>query len=1444
MKATNNKSNADELALKDAVKTALDSYDSTVILQMLIQQGYDPFYAQGLIEEAEEDSDVITAKDKKSEVIPDESEEDLKRQQAQQEEDALADSKQQALLEQQQQAADDDADDDEFQDLAEQQYFNFAKGGPKDPIKTWSEKYKRMLTPEELAWLDKKFNDAQAVTDLYKAGNKGVAEKARVEYNKTYGDSFSCPNGQCDIPVGEGPPGKIQIGETEIQNRDEKTGEITTKIEPLYEDLEERLPIRYPEPIDNKLGKFVGELPEEEEIPEEFMPEEMIDETETEESYPEQTRRGFDPNFYIDLHGHRLDYRERNFRKPGHSGDLIKKGKTKHLYFPSIERGPSTSFMIKGQKGIAVQTPSFYDYAMSEMQRFLAMPEAWKGDPDFENADGTFNLCIDCLNPNYENEQDLRDMNRLIEEGFTREIPHYGKDQYMQGLTKYGIPMPIPGAKKVPQNAYGGLYKANYGVDVNPMPNAQYSQGEEQPFITWPTMEGDLMRDGGIPNKRSFLKKMTNHLMKANMGMEQQSQMPSPYGNVDNPTGNDISGKQNFVSTLNKQAQMFQAKQQAEQMYNNMYGMMSEGGDTNTFGPPLDQHDPMEHLNIYGQSLGREFQDPTSMETFDQKQFGGAKNRRIKRANRALFGVPMMPPGTSVDYEFGPLGGLRRASAETDLTQLAELLKLLPGSPNANPLVTLPDLISQMGYRLKVNQGRLVEDEIADINNQSLKEVATLTGNETAETKAAETPTINTSDIIPKSENKSYVKPNPGNNQGSGTGRTVKPPVVTNPKVTVVDTKNNSGLPKIGKRVEEKEPDLRKKGSKAAAYYQIGKTLLQASGQRLPWFMEEGGFVDSENPDLYRFIYGGDDVSIPYINNTDMYRNGGRILPEAAPGMESFDQFRLQKMNPDGTLKNKPSLPGGEELMGNPYNRPQQQPVQPSVIPNQPQGQPQPQPQPQGQGQFSPQQMQQMQQYMQMMQQMGQQTPFAFGAPRGLGLGRAALKGLTGFSRDFNYMTGDNPGNWSIPEGMTNLRKETFKDRGKKFNPFDTKRVTTYEYSKPGEPAAPGSSVIPPTIARPKESQTTNSIPAFATPGASLQSMMGLEPNKSTQVPNSPLINPTNPNAPLPEPEEMSRRQMRREYMDQFPRSNVSGLEDESRVSVRAGERGQRRDARRAFRQDPNSLYEGPVQPGQTAPMSDADYMARVNANKVAANNANSGNALPFGYPEPQVLNRSRAIDENITVGENPLDYMGSQLSTSGTPVQRYTGEEDIYTSPSVVSNMSGPMNEYYGGGSLYAEGGYIPDYYTFDGYLPMANNGIVSDTPDFQMTQDPNSVKYRIEEQSGFSFDPNKLGNTLGVGSNIASSVLEDLQSVGAQRFGSNKQNYSRDIDRQLAYRGVTDQEGIDKKAGFESGRTYTGKYGGQYKDGGQYKNGGTYSLTREQIDQIRKMGGDVEFI
>jgi hypothetical protein len=110
---------------------------------------------------------------------------------------------------------------------------------------------------------------------------------------------------------------------------------------------------------------------------------------------------------------------------------------------------------------------------------------------------------------------------------------------------------------------------------------------------------------------------------------------------------------------------------------------------------------------------------------------------------------------------------------------------------------------------------------------------------------------------------------------------------------------------------------------------------------------------------------------------------------------------------------------------------------------------------------------------------------------------------------------------------------------------------------------------------------------------------------------------------------------------------------------------------------------------------------------------------------------------------------------------------------------------------------------------------------------------------------NPSVLGENIGIGANMFADQEGAFRTMQNKRYNANKTNFASDIDRELTYRGITDQEGIDKKAGFESGRTYTGKYGGsKYKAGGQYKTGGVYSLTQAEIDQIRKMGGDVEFI
>jgi hypothetical protein len=64
------------------------------------------------------------------------------------------------------------------------------------------------------------------------------------------------------------PPGKIQVGTKEIQTLNEKTGRVTTLIEPVYEDapMPERLPLLPPKLIDTSRAELQGEYQEEPEL--------------------------------------------------------------------------------------------------------------------------------------------------------------------------------------------------------------------------------------------------------------------------------------------------------------------------------------------------------------------------------------------------------------------------------------------------------------------------------------------------------------------------------------------------------------------------------------------------------------------------------------------------------------------------------------------------------------------------------------------------------------------------------------------------------------------------------------------------------------------------------------------------------------------------------------------------------------------------------------------------------------------------------------------------------------------------------------------------------------------------------------------------------------------------------------------------------------------------
>jgi len=201
--------------------------------------------------------------------------------------------------------------------------------------------------------------------------------------------------------------------------------------------------------------------------------------------------------------------------------------------------------------------------------------------------------------------------------------------------------------------------------------------------IQWPGMFNDMssFKNGGAPNKKKFINSTVKKLMKAKAGMETDptaNGMPNPYGTIDDPTGVDLNPNKSIVSAIKGTAQNYmdeQAyKQQAEEMYNQqfMQPTAAQGG----------ANDWSTNLHNYGEALDHMMpnNNTTGINTSfsgDQMAFGGT--RRVKRANKAFFGSPTAFPGATTDYEFGPLGGLRKGKVEYDLSKISEAIKANPG---------------------------------------------------------------------------------------------------------------------------------------------------------------------------------------------------------------------------------------------------------------------------------------------------------------------------------------------------------------------------------------------------------------------------------------------------------------------------------------------------------------------------------------------------------------------------------------------------------------------------------------------------------------------------------------------------------------------------------------------------------------------------------------------
>lgn len=131
------------------------------------------------------------------------------------------------------------------------------------------------------------------------------------------------------------------------------------------------------------------------------------------------------------------------------------------LYRPDQQGATHTSRSARygGMYQDGGQRRSFYNTAISDYNQWLANPKAWQEDPEMLAPDGkNLNLCLDCMDMDYSNEQDIRDAHKLIEEGYSTGT-HRNEEAFHKGLKQYGLENPIYASKKqLAQNQFGGYY--------------------------------------------------------------------------------------------------------------------------------------------------------------------------------------------------------------------------------------------------------------------------------------------------------------------------------------------------------------------------------------------------------------------------------------------------------------------------------------------------------------------------------------------------------------------------------------------------------------------------------------------------------------------------------------------------------------------------------------------------------------------------------------------------------------------------------------------------------------------------------------------------------------------------------------------------------------------------------------------------------------------------
>jgi hypothetical protein len=981
-----------------------------------------------------------------------------------------------------------------------------------------------------------------------------------------------------------------------------------------------------------------------------------------------------------------------------------------------------------------------------------------------------------------------------------------------------------------------GLNTVNEGVDDD----AEYADGGQfvdgsiipqpkKPYYTATSEDNftDAYKFGGnTMTKGQYVKQRMKELRKAAQGDEVKNNETniSPRGTIDDPSGNFNKPNKALAEAIKNIGNNAVLQKQAEEEY-------------------------QQYQNANTSDMG---------DNFNGKFLFGGRNRRVKRANKALFGTPFAIPGVDVNYEFGPLGGLRKASADWDLDAIGDLAKFLPGVMPG----MMPGMMN-MGMKTVSYPAMVRKKTITSINNIALDDIAKQNPN----SQAAQSN---------KSSKKSEINCPPGSIYDPLKGHCVDqqgsyvPSVLdlklSGPNELMTNPFANPNARQITGKKEMKPTEIIPTQSILESFGTgpgSGMGRMNFDDMEYEGY-EHGGFVDVNNMDpnvLAKFIYGGNDE----------YAYGGNVLPMAYDGMATNFQDQInksrQRINQFG--KNSTQLtdpftrkdmvngvpkkyldfnsnmstgtttqPNTATASGRSFDLTKDQGPQQGgykagdqIIFNQNRdnygttgtsGQPQ----------MDPNTMAQFQKYMQMMQGMGQQQgvmgnqgQFWTGPPKRLGFG---------LSRDFNYGNSYSPVNWQVPEGTKHIRQETYKDRGKWYNPFDTKRVTDYYADNGDKPGAEGTTTT-----------GTNTIPGTnsTTPTVNNQG------EASSTTPTGPQNNTEyNANATAPgysgAYSDADGNNLP-DYLEAQGSPEVNQPQNESGINYNAptiykpGEGGfDLPESGRA----PSPEFSNILKPGQGG--FDLPVSGKAPAPEFSVKPGNpmmQNNGLNTG-----LVSKESLMTIPGTEGYNSFNERNMVPERKPSTQERFIGQAPF--------NNSGPRNIPEVG---MAYGGYVPEYMAYGGYMPEAKSGITVDKEEFS---DPNMIGRRVE-QSAYTFNPKQLGadlfsgkasltgmitsaaNALDAEKNILDPARKQFRTSDAATANTGQSGFgSAERSGQMGSKGWYNQYGKNiGNIGFEGNNVIT-KKGGSINT--QYAKGKVYSLTMEQIRAIEAAGGKVEYI